>query len=848
MAFDWGSLAAQTKGLVGADAAQRVGDDEEQERRRRRAQRDPHTAPPVGHAGSNSRSSSEKPARRSLEVDRHSLTIDSVLQAPRNIDPAHISNLLTLGVQPALDEEPRRGGGGGGGGKWTKARESASLSVALSRGATSEDVTRAAVASGAQPVVIKITSTVSSRASAASLISYLGTREVKGADGKGEKTNIPVYDQEGRLVGNAEDRRELLAKWVAEFREEYAVDAIVTISLTLTENVSDAALHNALNMAFGSKPFVYTRYDDSVAIYGVRDINARKLAAALKMRANGDGRAGAAERTFAKVMKDAGIETVVRIEGAAISDKSGKYFLEKFIRQHTAFTTSGGQRIDAEGKARSMATTTWDTWRSQIRTVQPRNAFHVVFSARSGTDADAFNRTVRDFLAEQVAGHRWITAHHPETGHVHVHAMISARDDIGKALRLTKPELYQWREAFAEKARQHGIPMVATLRSDLAATRPFSQAQAGAYARGRSDPRYLKSATVIQRVELKREGRMDNAALSNSALALAPKWKATASVLQSAQAAPGVIQAAQRFATLASSTLNAADPKGFLIVQIETTSAREIMQAGTIASALAVSPDAVSSDGRIARVLVPTGAGISNIERELSKQDYKFGPGGESRRVSRELGQLLAAQGLQASVTIEAAGSAPDGKPTPWLKARFNETAVPEKSGREAVGEFAGLINSLKKQKEQKMALSLEQFDERVARANKSMDRLETIVDSSSERQAVEEMRREIAALFSEQRQQIELDQMRSAGSPSAGSSTAASATGGTRENHHPRLANVDPAITAQQQAIAQGRASRASRDQAVAAKGVQEDLRQQALKRAEQDRQHGSDRDGMDR
>ncbi|MBZ4175397.1 hypothetical protein JYG55_22885, partial [Escherichia fergusonii] len=124
-------------------------------------------------------------------------------------------------------------------------------------------------------------------------------------------------------------------------------------------------------------------------------------------------------------------------------------------------------------------------------------------------------RAVRDFLSEQVAGHRWITAHHPETGHVHVHAMISARDDVGKALRLTKPELYEWRERFAAKAREQGIAMVATRRADVAATRPYSQAQAGAYARGRQDPRYLKTPAVTKRVERKRAGVVDRASLTN---------------------------------------------------------------------------------------------------------------------------------------------------------------------------------------------------------------------------------------------------------------------------------------------------------------------------------------------
>ncbi|MBN9056412.1 MAG: hypothetical protein J0H80_22190, partial [Rhizobiales bacterium] len=58
----------------------------------------------------------------------------------------------------------------------------------------------------------------------------------------------------------------------------------------------------------------------------------------------------------------------------------------------------------------------------------------------------------------------------------------------------------------------------------------------------------------------------------------------------------------------------------------------------------------------------------------------------------------------------------------------------------------------------------------------------------------------------------------------------------------------VDPAIAAQQQAIAAGRASRAAREQAGAAKSTQDEQRQQILRQAEQERQHGNDRDGAAR
>ena len=147
------------------------------------------------------------------------------------------------------------------------------------------------------------------------------------------------------------------------------------------------------------------------------------------------------------------------------------------------------------------------------------------------------------------------------------------------------------------------------------------------------------------------------------------------------------------------------------------------------------------------------------------------------------------------------------------------------------------------------MPLSLEQFDERVARANKSMDRLETMVDSSGERQAVEEMRREIAALFAEQRRDIELQQMPSVMQTSGGGGTPPTARVDDGRDQNRKLpANVDPAIAVQQQAIAVGRAARATRERAGNAKGAQDEQHRELSRQAEQGRLRDNGRDGAER
>ncbi|WP_430442327.1 relaxase/mobilization nuclease domain-containing protein [Shinella sp.] len=854
MAHDWSGLLGAIEAHSVRRASSLIDEDEELRRRRASALRIEGQAPeqcfmPTGIASK---------ARRSA-VPASGPTIASILQPPQLSQRGVIALVGALGAQRDRDDDENMrsaGGGGGGGGASSAARPVLPARIVKERSAV-EATSRAAIAAGAQPVVIKVTSTVSSRASAAGLMTYLGTREVEKENGEKGNADIPIYDQDGVAIASREERAEALEAWAADFREAYAVNALATFSITLADVVDDDALHDALNTGFGSKPFLYARHPDGkVSVFAVTDLPAKKIAAALKAREKGEGPGRAvenAEGDFARRLAEAGVTAEVRILGAAVSENSGRYFLEKFLRTEKAVITSEGDPVKGGASVKARADGVWQAWSSHIRAVEPRNAFHIIFSARAGTDAEAMKRAVRDFLSEQVAGHRWLTAHHPDTGHVHVHAMISARDDVGKALRLTKPELYEWRERFAAKAREHGIAMVATRRADVAATRPYSQAQAGAYERGRQDIRYLKTQAVTKRVERKRAGVVDRVSLSNGNLALAPKWQATASALQRAGAEPSVIAAADRFAAAASAQAPhaAARASDYVLLRLDVEQAMERETMAVIVQGTAgVEAKLISAEGTSFHVLAPTMASVSKIERELAKQNDEFGPGSETRSVVRDFQARLLANGLRASVVVEAAGSAKDGAPSPWLQKKFEALAEPSAAPPdEPLAEFRTLIATIQQQKEKAMSLSLEQFDERVSRANKSMDRLETMVDSSAERQAVEEMRKEISALFEEQRRDIQMQQMRSVNDTAgAGVTRPPARVDEAHTQDRPIPATVDPAIAAQQQAIAAGRASRAAREQAGASKATQDEQRQQILRQAEQERQRGNDRDGAER
>lgn len=855
MAFDWSEVLSDvTRSAV--TSGQRVVIDEEDGRRRRSA------SSSISPMSLPSAKTGQFPQTLKKSSPFSGPAIGNLLQTPSAESQAGIIalfNAVRSGPGSSDDEERRRAGGGGGSpGPSPMGRNQGSQPTSQSLHARSELASRAAVAAGAQPVVIKVMSTISSRASAANLINYLGTRQ---ADGKGEeagKVDIAIHDQDGNAIQSADQRAEVLREWGEDFRQAYAVNAVVTLSLDLADDVEDGALADGLNVAFGSKPFLFHRNGREVVVFGVTDFPAKKLGAALSAREKGDGSVHAVEKAetdVASALSKAGIQATVRIKGAAASEKSGRYFLEKFLRSNPNVITSTGDRLEKAADVKKLAGEVWKNLSSDIRSVEPRNAFHVVFSARTGTDASVMIRAVRDFLSEQVPGHRWMTAHHPETRHVHVHAMIAERDDLGKPLRFTKPELFEWRERFAAKAREHGIAMVATRRSDLAATRSFSQAQAGAYERGRADPRYLKDPAVIQRVENKRGGAIDEATLANGNLALDQKWQSTVAALKAAAANAAIIAVADRFAAVAARrgmAVQPSVPKGFLLLKIDVAEMPDQSTAiAAVMAAIGVHKDAVVVEKNTIRVQAPMQASISRIERELAKQNDEFGPGTEMQRVMWDITERLMANGLRASVEIEAAGSSRDGKPTPWLATRFemmSDRQPPNEAGQSVANALSGLLTSLQQRKEQTMPLSLEQFDERVARANKSMERLETVVDSSVEKQAVEEMRREIGALFAEQRQQIEFDQMRPIAASGGAASDASTAQSEGPRDTRSRQPNVDPAIVAQQQAIATGRAARTAREQSASEKAGEEGQRQRVLKDADQQRQNQNERDGSER
>jgi hypothetical protein len=464
---------------------------------------------------------------------KDSTTITAALRpfTGQNDPIAVFTKVAALAVANDEDERRRRGGGGGGSPDTTSVAKT-------TRGPSHAQAiaARAGIAAGAQPAVFKVISTAGTKGAAGALLEYLGTRP----DEDGKKHDIEVFTSSGLSVETREQRRALLEEWQEDFREPFQNTNFIEVDVELSGDPGRDDLHDALNAAFGSKPFVYARAGSTVEVYAYTDMKAAALAKALQKLDHENGRGGVLQRADDGItarLKDAGVAGKAEIKAAVSTERGGQYFLQKFIRANAGVIKSDGDAVPAGQRADKAAAALYASWKADFKTVEPRNVYHVVFSARAGTDARALLHAAENVLAERIPDHKWAIAHHPETGHVHVHAMILARSETGQQLHFSKADLYDWRAAYAEKAREEGIAMVATSRMDFAAARPFNMRQAGAYERSKLDTRYSVSPTIASRVEAKQQAVFEAKTIAAYGPAISRGWQLTAAMTR--EAMPG---------------------------------------------------------------------------------------------------------------------------------------------------------------------------------------------------------------------------------------------------------------------------------------------------------------------
>ncbi|WP_137935342.1 relaxase/mobilization nuclease domain-containing protein [Mesorhizobium comanense] len=447
------------------------------------------------------------------------------------------------GFRPEEEEDWKRRGGGGGGGRGG-GRLSGTGRAARAVYQARAVAARAGYAAGAQPAVFKVMpNPPSTKEAAARLLNYIGKRE----DEKGEKHDIEIFDEHGQILATGGARKAFLETFCQTFEPPLENTNFLEVRFELAGEVTDAALSEALNKAFGSKPFIYAQDGQTVQVYAHTDERAGPLARVLAGgRENSRSKApDKIEVRLSEAMGAAGVVAKAEVTAAVSREPKAKYFLQKFIRTHSQVRHANGEPVLGAKNATKAAASVYEQWRPQFSGRERRNAYHLLFSARAGTDANAVMAAARAVLEEHAPGYKFVLAHHKDTKHVHIHAMVQARSADGERLKFYKPDLAAWRETFAEKARENGIAMVATRRMDHAMTRPFTKEHAGAYSRAQSDPRYRVSARTIERVEAKRQRRLDGQSLVVNGEAIAAAWQKTVTTMRTAGVVGQALTAAE---------------------------------------------------------------------------------------------------------------------------------------------------------------------------------------------------------------------------------------------------------------------------------------------------------------
>jgi len=456
--------------------------------------------------------------------------------------PIMVYGTTLAGFRPEEEEEDwKRRGGGGGRGAGRASGTGRAARVAYQARAVAA---RAGYAAGAQPAVFKVMpNPPSTREAAARLLNYIGKRE----DEKGEKHDIEIFDEDGKVLVTGGARKAFLETFCETFEPPLENTNFIEVRFELAGEVTDAALSEALNKAFGSKPFIYARDGEAVEVYAHTDERAGPLAKVLAGgRENSRSKAlDKIEARLSEAMEAAGVVAKAEVMAAVSREPKAKYFLQKFIRTHSQVRHANGEPMPGAKNATNAAASVYEQWRPQFSGRERRNAYHLLFSARAGTDANAVMAAARAVMEERAPGYKFVLAHHKDTKHVHIHAMVQARSADGERLKFYKPDLVAWRETFAEKARENGIAMVATRRMDHAMTRPFTKEHAGAYSRAQSDPRYQVSARTIERVEAKRQRHLDGQSLVVNGDAIAAAWQKTVTTMRTAGVVGQALTAAE---------------------------------------------------------------------------------------------------------------------------------------------------------------------------------------------------------------------------------------------------------------------------------------------------------------
>ncbi|MFD2652016.1 LPD7 domain-containing protein [Brucella rhizosphaerae] len=436
---------------------------------------------------------------------------------------------LSLGSSAAssAEEEMRRrlrelqiagGAAAAGGGSVPKMRRPSSRALTSAGSASNKQVaiarpmeTRlAAVAAGSQPAVVKMAS-YGGGARFGAMVNYVSR--------SGE---ICVEKENGERLKGREELARLRGHWEPLFQNRAESRDIGTFRVTIeaagfaTEEALHQHVRDSLTSAFGNRSFAYAVSQPS---HGVLKVDGVVVLRSMEgERLTGDPKAAdIIQRRYNESAASELGRARFRFTGYGNGVGYGAAKLRNLVEDHKGDVRDDKGRVVSD--ARSAGDLVQKQWRRELHSRKGRDVMHVIMSAKAGTNVQAFESAVRDFLAAQFEGHRYIFAMHDpfsdpkEMGqggkrpHIHAHAIIAMRSYAGDRVE-TSPQVFrQWRELMAEKAREHGIAMEMTDRREFASAPAYTRNQVRPVSRDGRTEHEGTSEAAQSRYDAKRSGR-----------------------------------------------------------------------------------------------------------------------------------------------------------------------------------------------------------------------------------------------------------------------------------------------------------------------------------------------------
>ncbi len=311
----------------------------------------------------------------------------------------------------------------------------------------------AAAAQGPQAAVVKLASFAAGSRRVGALTDYLS-----------REGTLAVENQAGEVLLGREAIDRETSDWRSAFENRSPSKDVASLTITgVSGNEEDVTA--ALSQGFEGRRFAWQRDADEP-----RRIKAVVVLAAKDRRrldVSASGRKAIIAR-MAVAGENEAEEPTVGLDSIGHGKNGLGYRLAR-LASKGAFHLGDGQDINSPAEASAVTR----EWAKTLNSRRIRDCMHLIVSARAGTELEAFRQSARAFLGEQFSGHSYLFAIHQDRDHLHAHAVITMRDELGQKLDPKIQDFADWREAFAAEARAHGIDMVATRRLQRAAAPAF---------------------------------------------------------------------------------------------------------------------------------------------------------------------------------------------------------------------------------------------------------------------------------------------------------------------------------------------------------------------------------------